>query len=221
MSNKARNKVFAAILKLNKATTWEERKKVITSNRKALLSDVALQILEELISTASREQAPAQRLLERYRNLLVHARSEGIDAAFASCQEAVLEAVLALFEASTWDQAKIVVKQYQHELTSPLVKNVFVDLLKDHPSPASQRILLHHQALLESVRVKGIDAAFAEQLPSKGASPDDPVVQVVLAFLNAPTWDEAKTVLLESPVPLPPQQVGEIFDEIMWRARSY
>src|SRR6266567_275933 len=117
MRDKVRNKVLAAISELNGATTWMERKRVVINNRKVLLSDITLQVLEELISIASIEEEGPATVLKQYRDLLVRARSEGIDTAFED--QTALEAMLAFLEAKTWDQARKVVEYYKHELFSP------------------------------------------------------------------------------------------------------
>lgn len=84
----------------------------------------------------------------------------------------VVDAVLALVNAPTWEEAKRVVEARPEELLTDAADRVFPALLEQHEGDAAATgTLQEHRALLARCRRDGVDAAFADRLPEPEGGP--------------------------------------------------
>jgi CHAT domain-containing protein/tetratricopeptide (TPR) repeat protein len=82
MAEPSRNQIARALGAFLDAQTWEESKRIVEVQRDKLLTDIADQVLADLLEKY-RGDANATRILEDHRDLLARCRRDGIERAFS------------------------------------------------------------------------------------------------------------------------------------------
>ena len=199
------------------AETWEGRRDKIREQLELLTSDECFRILDEAILKAQ-GNVEILRHLNSLRQILLTARNEGLQAAFANSETMVLEAVLALLEAPTWEQAPIVFYEYEEELSGPLALELIANQSRQpHYTDAHREVLQVHADFIETMRASGQSIAVERALkllPEKHGAPDRE--QLLRAYLQVNDLDSAAGMLIQFEDVLlgwfDPELINQIFD---------
>ncbi|MDP9350195.1 MAG: CHAT domain-containing protein [Chloroflexota bacterium] len=215
--------LFVAIRALLTAGDLDEIKRLIEQHADLLLTDAADAEIERLLvpyraDAGGDRNDEAVQQLQAHRALLKRCRAEGIDAAFAELPPvpaALTDAVLAFFNARTWAESKQAVEKHADVLLTDEIGPVWESLLRQCAGNAEAiRHIEEHRNLLIRCRQEGIDVAFANRLtPSQRAIRS--LTDLVLAFVNARTWEESKQVVQENADALLSEQTDSVLQGLL------
>jgi len=153
------------------AATWLESKQVVEEHADVLLTDEVDLAWESFLRPYA-DNADVTRHIEEHRNLLIHCRREGIDAAFANrlaspqqAPQTLADIVLSFVGARTWEESKRVVQEHADALLSEQADSVLQRLLEQYAEDTNAvGPLEDHRELLARCRREGIDAAFGDRV---------------------------------------------------------
>lgn len=215
--------------------TWDESRAFLTAHADVLLTDLGEAALRRLI-----EDSPDEQVLELHLEILVAARSGGVDAAYQALLESVsrhglAELIVAWVGTQSWEEARAYFDQHQDALLSEEAQTVAAVLAHDNPD---QPDLLVHRGLLALCRDDGPDKAFellvdperlrrlvtgpgATNDPAwafprarmlAGLFPDEPEAQFVLAIaaLRVDDREEAERAVARCAAGLGPDQAPDL-----------
>ncbi len=189
-------KITEAVLLYVNTVSWENKKRAVETRQKELFTEEADQVFVQMLNHYS-DDNDAIKQLEEYRELLSRCRREGIDVAFlgyikSPISQKVADTVIAFMNTPDWGKVKKMVEEQYDVLLSDEADQVFSLLLQRHRNePELLKALQDRRALLYRCRREGIDPAFADRIVYMTSS----TWEDVQAYVDAPTWADAKVVV--------------------------
>ncbi len=214
-----------AIMALAKAPSYGQQLAVIKANRQILLSPTADAALTLWIAEISRiegaDSAPVRRL-EECQQLLRKSRKLGLGGdggggTRPGGQPRLSELITTLVGAGTWTKCRQIIEENRQALLSDRADSamaMFISQAGAEPGLAEE--LEQHQLLLKRCRQQGIEQAFAGvgQLTGTICRWRN-IVDAVMDFVNADSWDESRRVVQESPDLLLTDDADKTFEQLI------
>ena len=109
--------------------------------------------------------------------------------------EQLRQTIFAFIQAETWEESRRILESHPELFTdeADAVLRQLIDTARAHGDEAALRIFERHRALLRRCREVGVEEAFAEL--KRGSE----LVQTLLAFIQAETWEESRRILESHP----------------------
>ncbi|MDQ0000139.1 MULTISPECIES: hypothetical protein [Pseudarthrobacter] len=178
------------------AESWAGIRDTIREYFALLTTAASLETLDKWTEAVKAQGVPTDRFIQ-LRDLLQTARDHGLETAFASSEKMVLEALLALLSAPTWEAAADVIAVNPDELSSELARQALAKMADDPNYSQEQIAILHaHRQFLEDTQQDGIAVAVERAVVTAPEKLGTPLREsLVAAYLGAEDFTSAAEVL--------------------------
>lgn len=216
------DETLQAIEEFAAASSHQQRLAIIEKNRDVLLTeaaDVALEMLVGEVAKRAGAQAHEVHHLEACRRMLELCRSHGVDAPRSIDNMPILSDFIG---SGTWPGCRRLIEENRDQLLSDETDRAMSLLIAGAAGNGDLIAELEqHRRLLQRCRTVGVDRAFDEARAATGAIfYSRNVVDAAIEFVEAPTWDDSRNIILEHADLLLSQDADEAFEQLIESNRS-
>lgn len=170
ITNQAINLTYAYL----EASTWEQKRDLLISNRVLALSEELDHIL--FVMKGSNNNDGYKKYIQQHRDVLKECRKNGIEETFLAVlknrdENKILDIVTSFLDTKKWSEKKKIVENHSEELSSPFANTYFEYLLgefKDNPIRIED--IKRHQKIIKDCIESGVEIAFAPFMILENAS---------------------------------------------------